>query len=73
MGDAAKNLRLVVTRRDQPDRAKLVQWVLNIAEVRHRAWVNGQPDPYALPRPDDLPSVEISRPLVGVARENARM
>lgn len=49
MEDATKNLKIVVTRRDQPDITKLVQWVLNIAEARHRAWANGQPDPYALP------------------------
>lgn len=73
MGDETRKLRLVVTRRDQPDTAKLVEWVLNIAEARHRAWVNGQPDPYGLPLPDDLLSSTTSRPHVGAARENARM
>lgn len=73
MGDETRNLRLVTTRRYQPDMAKLVAWVLNIAEARHRAWANGQPDPYGLPLPDDLPPAEIARPLVGAARENALM
>lgn len=31
------------------------EWVLNIAETRHRAWLNGEPDPYGLPPPDYLP------------------
>lgn len=43
-----------VTRRDEPDLSKLIEWVLGIAEARHRAWVNGDPDPYGLPPPDDL-------------------
>ena len=30
--------------------------VLGIAEARHRAWVNGEPDPFGLPPPDDLAS-----------------
>ena len=49
-----RNLRLRVTRRDKPDLTKLIEWVLDIAETRHRAWVNGEPDPYGLPPPDDL-------------------
>lgn len=49
-------LRLRVTRRDEPDLGKLIQWVLGIAEARHRAWVNGDPDPYGLPPPDALAS-----------------
>ncbi|WP_454172947.1 hypothetical protein [Microbacterium maritypicum] len=43
-----------MTRQDEPDLAKLIEWVLGIAEARHRAWVNGDPDPYGLPPPDDL-------------------
>jgi len=43
-----------VTRRDEPDLAKLIEWVLGIAEDRHRAWVNGEPDPFGPPPPDDL-------------------
>lgn len=50
-----RNLRLRVTRREEPDLGKLIEWVLGIAETRHRAWVNGDPDPYELPQPDDLP------------------
>ena len=41
----ARNLRLRVTRHDEPDLGKLIEWVLGIAEARHRAWVNGEPDP----------------------------
>ncbi len=52
-----RNLRLRVTRRDEPDHGKLIEWVLSLAEARHRAWVNGEPDPFGLPPPDDLPSV----------------
>lgn len=51
-----RNLRLRVTRRDEPDLGKLIEWVLGMAEARHRAWVNGDPDPYGLPPPDDLAS-----------------
>ena len=49
-----RNLRLQVTRREKPDLGKLIEWVLGIAEARHRAWVNGDPDPYGLPPPDDV-------------------
>ena len=51
-----RSLRLRVTRRDEPDLAKLIEWVLGIAEARHHAWVNGDPDPYGLPPPEDLAS-----------------
>ena len=47
----ARNLRLRATRHDEPDRAKLIEWVLGIADARHRAWINGEPDPYGLPLP----------------------
>lgn len=56
MRSEERNLRLRVTRREEPDLRKLIEWVLNIAEARHRAWLNGEPDPYGLPPPDDLPS-----------------
>lgn len=52
MNGDARNLRLRATRRDEPDVGRLVEWVLNIAEARHRAWLNGDPDPYGLPPPD---------------------
>lgn len=52
-GDA-RDLRLRVTRRDEPDVDRLVEWVLNIAEARHRAHVNGEPDPYGLPLPESV-------------------
>jgi hypothetical protein len=51
-----RNLRLRVTRREEPDLGKLIEWVLGIAEARHRAWVNGEADPYGLPPSDDLAS-----------------
>lgn len=50
-----RNLRLRVTRREEADLGKLIEWVLGIAEGRHRAWLNGDPDPYGLPLPDELP------------------
>ncbi len=50
-----RNLRLRVTRREEPDLSKLIEWVLGIAAARHRAWLNGEPDPYGLPPPDHLP------------------
>jgi len=46
MNGDANNLRLRVTRRDEADVDRLVEWVLNIAEARHRAYLNGDPDPY---------------------------
>ena len=52
MNSDARNLRLCVTRRDEPDMRRLVAWVLGIADTRHRAWVNGEPDPYGLALPD---------------------
>jgi hypothetical protein len=51
-----RNLRLRVTRREEPDLGKLMEWVLSIAEGRHRAWLDGDPDPYGLPPPDGLAS-----------------
>ncbi len=51
-----RNLGLRVTRREEPDLGKLIEWVLGIAEARHRARLNGDPDPYGLPPPDDLQS-----------------
>lgn len=56
MRNYERNLRLRVTRREEPDLGKLIEWVLGIAEARHRAWVNGEPDPYGLPPPEDLAS-----------------
>lgn len=56
MGSDDRSLRLRVTRRDEPDLGKLMEWVLGIAEARHREWANGEADPYGLPPPDDLAS-----------------
>ena len=36
-------LRLRVWRRDSPDRHRLVDLVLNIAQARCRAWLAGEP------------------------------
>lgn len=55
MSGETRSLRLRVMRRDEPDLGKLIEWVLNIAEDRHRACLNGDSDPYGLPPPDDLP------------------
>lgn len=60
MKDDARNLRLRVQRREESDMARLMEWVLNVAETRHRAWPNGEPDSYALPPPDNLPPVNSS-------------
>ncbi|WOQ17643.1 hypothetical protein [Raineyella sp. W15-4] len=49
-----RNLRLRAKRREEPDLGKLIEWVLGIAEARHRAWLNGDPDPYGIPPPDHL-------------------
>ena len=46
-----RRLRVRVTRQDAPDLGKLIEWVLNIAETRHRARINSEPDPYGLPLP----------------------
>lgn len=54
MNADARDLRLRVTRRDEPDMRRLVAWVLGIAEARHRAWVNGEPDLYDLGLPDGI-------------------
>ena len=59
-------MRLRVTRRDEPDLAKLIEWVLSIAEARHRAWLNGEPDPYGLPVPESVR--QIANPEHGPAR-----
>ena len=45
-----------MARREEPDLGKLIEWVLGIAEARHRAWVNGEADPYGLPPPANLAS-----------------
>ena len=53
-------------RRDEPDLGKLIEWVLNIAETRHRAWLNGELDPYGFPIPESLR--QITNPEHGPAR-----
>ena len=42
-------------RREEPDVDRLVELVLNMAESRHRAYVNGEPDPYGLSPPASAP------------------
>lgn len=51
MKDNARNLGLRAHRRDEPDVERLVELVLNIAEARHQAYIEGEPDPYGLPVP----------------------
>ena len=70
MADETRNLRLRVTRRDEPDLGKLIEWVLGIADARHRAWVAGEPDPYVLPLPDGLAESPSPLRFVRGAREN---
>ena len=70
MADETRNLRLRVTRRDEPDLSKLIEWVLGIAEARHRAWAAGEPDPYGLRLPDNLAEPPPALRLVRGAREN---
>ena len=61
-----QRLRLRTTRRDEPDLGKLIEWVLGIAEARHRAWRDGKPDPYGLPVPESVR--QIANPEHGPAR-----
>ena len=61
-----QRLRLRMMRRDEPDLGKLIEWVLNIAEARHRAWRDGKPDPYGLPVPESVR--QIANPEHGPAR-----
>lgn len=59
-----------MTRREHPDLGKLLEWVLNIAEARHRAWQRGEPDPYGLPQPAGLtPAAESARSELFVLSE----
>lgn len=66
MVDEARNRRLRVTRRDDPDLGKLIEWVLGIADARHRAWVAGEADPFGLPPPDGLAESPSAFGLSGV-------
>lgn len=70
MAGETRNLRLRVTRRDEPDLGKLIEWILGIAEARHRAWVAGEPDPYGLQLPDKLAETPQALQFVRGAREN---
>lgn len=45
MGSETRTLRLRVTRRDESDLDRLVEWVLGVAEARNRAWTCGGADP----------------------------
>ena len=70
MASETANLRLRVTRRDEPDLGKLIEWVLGIAEARHRAWAAGDPEPYGLPPPDSLSESPALLRFVRGARES---
>lgn len=54
MSTSDRDLRLRVTRREEPDVDRLVELVLDMAEQRYRAYLDGAPDPYDLPLPDPL-------------------
>lgn len=62
-------LRLRAIRRAEPDVAKLVQWVLGIAQTRYDAYRDGQPDPYGLPVPANLSLTSDARGRVEDERE----
>ncbi len=47
-------LRLRVTRREELDMERLVEWVLNMTQARYDAHRAGEPDPYDLPLPEEL-------------------
>ena len=66
----ARNLRLRVMQRDEPDAGKLIEWVLGSAEARHRAWITGEPDPYGLRLPDEFFEAPPALRFVRGAREN---
>lgn len=70
MAGETRNLRLRVTRRDEPDLSKLIECVLGIADARHRAWTAGDPDPYGLPTPAGLTGSPSAPRFVRGAREN---
>ena len=70
MASEARSLRLRVTRRDEADLGKLIEWVLGIAEARHRAWVAGEPDPYGLQLPNEFAEAPPALRTVRGAREN---
>ena len=54
MGSDDRQLRLRATKRDTPALGRLVEWVLNIAEARYRAYAHGDPDPFGLPVPESI-------------------
>lgn len=55
---------------------RLVELVLNIAESRYRAYLNGEPDPYSCRRPtspNHLTSATFEHPeLIGAHHEHHR-
>ena len=61
-----RHLRLRVMRRNEPGLGKLIEWVLNIAEARHSALLDGEPDPCGLPVPESIQ--QIVSPERGPAR-----
>lgn len=54
VGNDPGYLRLRTIRRTEPDVRKLVEWVLNITQIRYDAYRAGDPDPYGLPSPENL-------------------
>lgn len=57
MGSDDRQLRLRATKRDAPELGRLVEWVLNIAEARYRAYMHGDPDPFGLPVPESIEQI----------------
>lgn len=39
---------------DRPDFEKLTEWVLDVAQSRHQAWLDHEKDPLGLPPPVEL-------------------
>lgn len=65
MKNNARNLGLRTHRRDEPDVDRLVELILNSAEARHRAYIEGDPDPYGLPVPTSRVQAHTRNPRSG--------
>lgn len=61
-----------VSRRDESDLGKLIEWVLNIAEARRRAWLEGEPDRHGFPIPGESVALRSSRGPEGSSEPRLR-